>query len=268
MEIAVLLLTRLTKRNLPAIGGNGVEANYNLSFEDTECSDLNRVNLVGRITRDFERSHEQSHSSFVKTMVEVPRTSGTTDLIPVILDVEKVLDIVDKKQSPVGKYVEIQGRMCSFADFPNHETHITRYVFANRFRMYDNEDELKSPVGTNRLVLRGTMKYYPSFKVTPSGRQIAEFVLISKRRNGCADRIPCVAWGINAIDLSGYDKNSNVEVCGRIQSRDYNKTLDNGETVKRTSYELSVFDYREVAEKSSENTKNVFSGIGKLVTAY
>lgn len=246
-----------------------MEINYDLNFEDTESSDLNRVILSGQITRDFERSHEQSNSSFVKTMVEVPRTSGATDQIPVIVDVEKILDIVDKKQSPVGKYVEIQGRMCSYASFPNHEAQISRYVFAKRFRMYDNKDELEFPVGTNLLVLRGTMKYYPSFKTTYRGRQIAEFVLISKRRNGCSDRIPCVAWGTNAIDLSGYDKNSIVEVCGRIQSRDYNKTMDNGNVIKKTSYELSVFDYREASPTDSEETNyKEYSGVGKLVVAY
>ena len=246
-----------------------MDINYNLDMEDIEDNGLNSVSLVGQITQDFEKSHEQEHSSFVKTVVQVPRTSGANDQIPVILDVEKILDIINEHVKPVGMYVEIQGRMCSFASFPDHEACISRYVFANKFKLFDNKEDLEKPVGTNRIVLQGTMKYYPSFKVTPKGRQIAEFVLISKRRNGCADRIPCVAWGGNAIDLSGYDKNSRLEVCGRIQSRDYNKTQEDGSIIKKTSYELSVFDYRDMSSLSFEEPAiKSYSGIGKLVTAY
>jgi len=46
---------------------------------------------------------------------------------------------------------------------------------------------------------------------------------------------------------------------GRVQSREYTKKLENGETITKTAYEVSVIKLFDVGVNSSRMVKNPFS---------
>ena len=65
-------------------------------------------------------------------------------------------------------------------------------------------------------------------------------LLAVNRSYGKSDYIPCICWGSNARLADSLEVGSHVSVCGRIQSREYQKKLENGEFERRTTYEVSI----------------------------
>lgn len=54
------------------------------------------------------------------------------------------------------------------------------------------------------------------------------------------DYIPCIVWGRNARFVSRLKVGDQIQVTGRIQSREYEK-MEASEKVKKRAYEVSVF---------------------------
>ena len=46
-------------------------------------------------------------------------------------------------------------------------------------------------------------------------------------------------WGRNARFISNQKVSTQIEIVGRIQSRDYNKSMPDGQNETRTAYEVS-----------------------------
>ena len=65
-------------------------------------------------------------------------------------------------------------------------------------------------------------------------------LLAVNRSYGKSDYIPCITWGRNARFASGLEVGSRVKICGRIQSREYQKCISDTETETRVAYEVSV----------------------------
>ena len=55
-----------------------------------------------------------------------------------------------------------------------------------------------------------------------------------------SDYIPCIAWGRNARFSSALEVGENIKIWGRIQSRDYQKKLDETNIITKTAYEVSI----------------------------
>ena len=72
------------------------------------------------------------------------------------------------------------------------------------------------------------------------GREIADVLLAVNREYGRTDYIPCIVWGRNARFVSRLKVGNQVQVTGRIQSREYEK-MEESEKVKKRAYEVSVF---------------------------
>ncbi len=52
--------------------------------------------------------------------------------------------------------------------------------------------------------------------------------------------IPVVVWNEGATSAFGLRKGQTVEVCGRYQSRNYTKRLEDGTAENRTAFEVSA----------------------------
>ena len=83
------------------------------------------------------------------------------------------------------------------------------------------------------------------------GRKICDIMLAVNRLYNKSDYIPCIAWGKNARLIKNAPVGQKMCVAGRIQSRQYTKRLDNGETELRTAYEFSIGAV-EFLQKESE----------------
>jgi len=96
------------------------------------------------------------------------------------------------------------------------------------------------PDDTNDVVLDGFLCKPVVFRVTPSGREIADLLVAVDRRHDNSDYIPCVAWGRYAQKASKCGVGDRVRLVGRMQSRGYQKQLDDGQVLDKIAYEVSV----------------------------
>ena len=92
----------------------------------------------------------------------------------------------------------------------------------------------------NEIFLQGFLCKAPVYRKTPLGREIADVLLAVNREYGRTDYIPCIVWGRNARYVSRLKVGDQIQVTGRIQSREYEKT-EESEKVKKRAYEVSVF---------------------------
>ena len=99
------------------------------------------------------------------------------------------------------------------------------------------EDILANP---NEIFLNGFICKTPVYRTTPFGREITDLLIAVNRSYGKSDYIPCIAWGRNAKFAGGLEVGNNIEIWGRVQSRNYQKKLENDEIEERTAYEVSI----------------------------
>ena len=97
---------------------------------------------------------------------------------------------------------------------------------------------------TNEVEIKGYICENPICRVTPSGREICELTIAIPNELG-NDRaqtyVKCITWNGTARFASRLYIGAFVEGLGRFQSRTYKKTLENGQTVTRNAYEVSLY---------------------------
>jgi len=91
----------------------------------------------------------------------------------------------------------------------------------------------------NYIEITGYVCKEPIFRTTPFKREISDVLLAVNRSYNKSDYLPCIAWGRNARFVKNFSIGDKVTVTGRIQSRDYQKKV-NDELITRTAYEVSL----------------------------
>ena len=112
--------------------------------------------------------------------------------------------------------------------------------------MFHEGEEIDNP---NQIILNGYICKEPVYRVTPFEREITDILLAVNRPHNKSDYIPCIAWGRNAKFASKLKVGSNVQIYGRVQSRDYQKKLSETQIVERTAYEVSVTKLETLSEE-------------------
>lgn len=191
----------------------------------------NKVMIEGEISGELVFSHEVYGEKFYMVDVLARRLSGVPDAIPVTIS-ERLIDVT---QSCVGQHVHVFGEFRSYNRRDADKTRLSLSVFAHEIEFIEKlmDDE-------NKIFLDGYICKEPAYRKTPFGREIADLLIAVNRSYGKSDYIPCVAWGRNARYASGLDVGSRIQICGRIQSRQYVKKLDDGHAEERTAYEVSI----------------------------
>lgn len=104
---------------------------------------------------------------------------------------------------------------------------------------------------TNGVVLTGFVCKKGDMRTTPRGIRITDMILACWREDdesNVSDYIPAITWnGTAARAAENLNVGECIEVRGRLQSREYTKELEHGETEVRTCYELSIEEYQVVA---------------------
>ena len=193
----------------------------------------NQVTVVGTVVSDFKFSHDVYGEGFYVVDVEVPRLSGASDFIPVMVS-ERMMNV---GFSYIGARISVNGQFRSFNRHDNDKSRLVLSVFAHEIEFLD---EMQDDLECNLISLDGYICKAPNYRKTPLGREIADVLLAVNRSYGKSDYIPCIAWGRNARYASGLEVGSRVKVSGRIQSREYQKRISDTETETRTAYEVSV----------------------------
>jgi len=203
----------------------------------------NYIDLGGRIASDFEFSHEIYGEDFYRFNVEVDRLSGTGDMLPVTVSGR----IVDKDTMTLGKTVRIIGQIRSYNNYveADRKNKLVLTVFAHDIEM-DAELPEQSP---NDVFLDGYLCKPAVYRTTPFGREISDLLVAVNRSYNKSDYIPCIAWGRNARYAGKLEVGDHVRLWGRMQSRGYQKRLEDGQVLEKVAYEVSVSKVEIVAEE-------------------
>lgn len=194
----------------------------------------NQAAISGRILTKLTFDHEHSKEKFYRFLLGIERTSGTIDEIPVVIS-ERLIDV---NKCYIDKPIQIIGQFRSHNDHSEAKTKLLLYIFALTVFFNDENDNV------NNILLDGFICKPPAHRMTPLGREIADFTLAVERSFGKADYIPCICWNRNAKYIAGLPPSTHIKVCGRVQSRNYTKN-----DVKKTAYELSIISLEVIKEE-------------------
>lgn len=193
----------------------------------------NQVTISGEIASGFNFSHELYGEKFYIVNLKIQRTSGTDDIVPVTVSDR----LVDVSEDYIGQFVSVTGQFRSYNKQDGEKKRLALSVFAQEFDLVGEDVSINND---NHIFLDGYICKEPIYRKTPLGREIADVLLAVNRPYGKSDYIPCVCWGRNARFAGNLEVGTRIKVSGRIQSRIYIKTLDDGSTEERTAYEVSV----------------------------
>ena len=190
----------------------------------------NRAMLTGKVTEEAKFSHEVFGEGFYEIKLEVPRLSAQTDVLPVTIS-ERLLACHD---ASVGSTLSVIGQFRSYNKLEQERSRLMLTVFAR-----DVLDTGEEP-NPNVIELEGYICKQPLYRTTPFKREICDILLAVNRAYNKSDYIPCIAWGRNARYVNGLSVGDRIAIQGRIQSREYQKTTEDGAQVTKTAYEVSI----------------------------
>ena len=194
----------------------------------------NFIDVGGRIQSEFTFSHEIYGEGFYRFDVEVGRLSGQNDVLPVTVSER----IVDREKMQPGQPIRISGQIRSYNNYveADKKNKLVLTIFARDIDLIDTVPD-DSP---NDVFLDGYLCKPAIYRTTPFGREIADLLIAVNRSYNKSDYIPCIAWGRNARYASKLVVGDRVRLWGRMQSRQYQKKLENGEVLEKTAFEVSV----------------------------
>ena len=216
----------------------------------TNYSENNHLVLIGKIVNEKKFSHEVYGEKFYLFNLEVPRLSETADIIPITIS-ERLLTDLDIS---TGKKAIIEGQFRSYNGYENEKSRLILTVFAKEITILPDDEEL--PISkenvSNEVILSGYICKKPIYRQTPFKREIADVLLAVNRAYNKSDYIPCIAWGRNARFCQNMDVGTEVKVVGRVQSRGYEKKLEDGTILNKVAYEVSVISMEVINQKNNE----------------
>ena len=216
---------------------------------NTNYSENNHLVLVGKVVSDKKYSHEIYGEKFYVFDLEVIRLSSTVDIIPITVSERLLTDI----ELDIGKKLKVEGQFRSYNNYENERNRLILTVFAKEIIEEDEEEENQEEV-TNEVVLIGYICKKPIYRQTPFGREIADILLAVNRAYNKSDYIPSIAWGRNARFCQNMEVGTEVKITGRVQSRNYEKKLEDGTTETRVAYEVSIASM-EVTNNDEEESE-------------
>lgn len=188
----------------------------------------NQVILRGSLSSLPEFSHENHGRRFYRFRLEVPRLSGTVDLLPVISE-EQILNAIDLSG---GSMLTVTGQVRSHNLYTDSKRRLLIFVFASSIAAEDGD-------AINEVIIQGTICREPTYRRTPLGREICDLMLAVPRAFRRADYLPCILWGRTAQEGAQLHTKDRICIQGRLQSRIYTKITETG-SEERTAYEISA----------------------------
>lgn len=194
----------------------------------------NTITLRGTLLALPQPSHTNHGKQFYRFTLEVPRLSGTVDLLPVVAEESLVMQL----DPTAGQMLTVTGQIRSHNQRSDDGRHLLIFVFASQIVVEDGEP-------LNEVYLEGPLCREPTFRKTPLGREICDVMLAVPRAFHRADYLPCITWGRTAQEISQCHTRDVIGIRGRMQSRIYTKlTADGAED--RTAYEISALSAEAV----------------------
>ena len=212
-------------------------------------NDNNIVEIGGKVVTELEFSHEIYEEKFYRFYVETKRMSDYTDKLPIIIS-ERLVNIGDIK---IGEIVHVEGQFRSYNQIIEGKSKLVLSIFAKDIELVQDESILT----LNDATFIGFICKKPIYRKTPLGREIADVLLAVNRTYKKSDYIPCILWGRNAKFCEKVGVGTRLKLNGRIQSRNYEKKLEDGTVIPKVAYEVSIaklsVDRADESDLKSEN---------------
>ena len=196
----------------------------------------NQVSMMGKIAAGFTFSHQVFGEGFYIANVSVNRLSDMVDVIPLMIS-ERLIDVTKDYR---GMKIEVAGQFRSYNRHEGTKNKLVLSIFVRELRFLEEDEMPEEQSKSNQIFLDGYVCKPPIYRKTPLGREIADVLVAVNRPYGKSDYIPCIAWGRNARFAGGLEVGSHLQVCGRVQSREYTKKIGEDEVERRVAYEVSV----------------------------
>ena len=190
----------------------------------------NKVYITGEVVSLPVFSHEIYGERFYEFDLKVDRLSSSYDIIPITVT-ERLLTEYGLK---VGSKFSAIGQFRSYNKLDEGRSKLMLTVYIKEILPYNCEEN------PNYIEITGYVCKEPIFRVTPFKREITDVLLAVNRSYNKSDYLPCIAWGRNARLIKNFVVGDKVQVIGRIQSREYQKKLEDGTVITKTAYEVSL----------------------------
>lgn len=191
---------------------------------------VNQITVRGQLVELPEYSHENHGKKFYRFYLDIPRLSGNSDRLPVIIT-EELLAELDPSG---GSYIAVTGQIRSHNIRSANARHLLIFIFAANVTAEDGP-------ACNDVILEGPLCKDPIYRRTPLGREICDGMLAVPRTFRRADYLPCIFWGRTAGEISDCRTGDRIRIVGRLQSRTYTKHTEQGPE-ERVAYEISVLN--------------------------
>jgi len=195
-----------------------------------ELCNNNKVYLCGKVISEPTFSHEIYGESFYDINLEVPRLSEQSDVIPVTVSERLFKD----NSLEVGNKIAVKGQFRSYNKMVDGRSKLMLTVFVRELC-----EEVPN-YNSNIIELIGYICKEPIYRTTPFKREICDMLLAVNRAYNKSDYLPCIAWGRNARYVSELGVGEKVFLTGRIQSRQYQKKIDESTAETRIAFEISI----------------------------
>ena len=215
----------------------------------------NKVFVSGEVASEPKFSHEIYGENFFEFELKVSRLSDSFDMIPVTIS-EKLLVDHDIK---IGTMICANGQFRSYNKLEDDKSKLMLTVFLREILPYEPREN------PNLIEITGYVCKEPVFRTTPFKREISDVLLAVNRSYNKSDYLPCIAWGRNARYVKNFSVGDKVSVVGRIQSRDYQKRI-NDELITKTAYEVSLSKIELI--KEDNDVDMVMTSVGQLENYY
>ena len=190
--------------------------------------DNNNILEVSGVVEEVPKySHTILGECFFESKIKIKRLSDEYDVLPITIS-ERLIDGLKQ-----GDNIWVKGELRSYNRQDGEKSHLMLTIFAK-------EVKLSCADQINQINLTGYICKEPIYRTTPFGREIADVLVAVNRAYNKSDYLPCIAWGRNARFISNLSVGEKISLCGRVQSRNYQKKSADGECVTKTAYEISL----------------------------
>ena len=207
--------------------------------------DTNLVNLRGELDDNLEFSHEIFGEKFYNTKIKINRLSDSYDVLPITVS-DRLLQDIDFENN---KFVSVVGQLRSYNKNINNKNRLVLTVFAREIKQLESVEDSKDP---NSIFLDGYICKSPVYRKTPLGREITDLLVAINRPYNKSDYIPSIVWGRNAKFAKSLKIGDRIQMWERVQSREYEKKIDDGQVLKKVAYEVYISKIKKTSENNNE----------------
>lgn len=210
---------------------------------DLKVFENNVSSVIGIPCSDLEFSHEVYGEGFYVFKMKIPRLSNYDDVLPITISERLIVNLNFHED----KIFKVEGQLRSYNKVIDGSNRLILTIFARDIV----EEKLENVTNPNQIFLDGYICKKPIYRTTPFGREITDMLVAVNRPYRKSDYIPCIAWGRNARFSQKMKVGDRIKVWGRIQSREYQKKLDEEKVLKKIAYEVSISKMNVLPEENN-----------------